>query len=69
MEAVKVTDGLIANFDNLLYRGKCAECGETLGWYADLDADGTGYSADCCGLIYYMGPQTYGCSVVKMEDY
>jgi hypothetical protein len=49
-------DEVEVGFIDALYRGKCGECGEGLGWEASFDADGTTYSAWCCEHLYRMTP-------------
>lgn len=44
-------------FNDALYKYKC-ECGDVVPWEANFDADGTTYSARCCGFFYYMAPST-----------
>jgi hypothetical protein len=38
---------------------RCPECGATVEWVVDLDADGTTYAARHCGEEFYMVPETY----------
>jgi microcystin degradation protein MlrC len=42
-----------------LENARCPECGATVEWVVDLDADGTTYAARHCGEEFYMVPETY----------
>lgn len=41
------------HISELLYESECPYCKYKLEFYADFDADGTSYRANCCGKTYY----------------
>jgi hypothetical protein len=50
-------------FQDALNESQCRECSAGLEYEAAFDADGTNYSAECCGLIYTLSPETVKASV------
>ena len=54
-------------FATALYKYKCVRCKGEYGleWEAIFDADSPGYNASCCGLDYYMKPETMTIIVTK----
>lgn len=67
MSVVKVGDTKqIVEFRDALYESECGDCGANLDWEASFDADGTTYSAECCGFDYHMYPS--GVSVSREKQ-
>jgi len=60
-----IDKGETLGFYDALYKAQCKTCKCELEWDANFDADGTTYYADCCGLDYYMKPESV---VVSVED-
>lgn len=53
---MKIKNEEILNFNDALYEAQCPICGGKIEWSANFDADGTDYSAECCGKSFYMVP-------------
>lgn len=53
---MKIKNEEILLFNDALYEAQCPICGEKIEWEANFDADGTNYSAECCGESFYMVP-------------
>lgn len=56
---VDIEDDEVVPFVEALENARCPECGATVEWLVDLDADGTTYKASHCGNDYYMVPHHY----------
>jgi len=56
---VDIEDDAVAPFVAALENARCPECGATVEWLVDLDADGTTYRAKHCSNEYYMVPHQY----------
>lgn len=54
---ITVQDKAEYALDLVLYNGAC-DCGQRLDWEAQFDADGTTYTAACCGFAYWIAPHT-----------
>jgi hypothetical protein len=68
MPPLRITDKLITLFSRALHYGVCKDCGETLDWEAEFDADGTNYFAYCCKQSYHMYPNTVSIEVEFEEE-
>jgi len=56
---VAIEDDAVVSFVEALENARCPECGATVEWQVNLDADGTTYMAKHCGNEYYMVPHHY----------
>ena len=65
---VEIEDDGVAPFVEALENARCRECGATVEWQVNLDADGTTYMAKHCGNEYYMVPHHYRFVVDEGED-
>ena len=60
--------GLVADFEDILYKGQCKFCEDKLGWEASFDADGTDYYAECCDTSYWFSPHTVMVGMSENDD-
>ncbi|WP_254546012.1 hypothetical protein [Halomarina pelagica] len=56
---VEIEDDAVVPFVEALEGSRCPECGATVEWTVNLDADGTTYRAQHCGNDYYLVPHHY----------
>ena len=56
---VDIEDDAVVPFVEGLESARCPECGATVQWIVNLDADGTTYKASHCGNDYYLVPHHY----------
>jgi hypothetical protein len=56
---VEIADDEAVPFVEALENARCPECGATVEWQVNLDADGTTYMARHCDEAFYMVPHTY----------
>lgn len=56
---VEIEDDAVVAFAEGLKNARCPDCGATVEWVVDLDADGTTYHARHCGTDYHMVPHSY----------
>ena len=63
-----VDTGTTLMFKEALYHAECQQCGDKLDLEALFDADGTDYVARCCGMTYWMKPETVRFEVELDEE-
>ena len=61
-ESMKVEHNVERDFGTALYESTCAVCDEGIEWECSFDADGSNYTAECCGKSYMLFP-----SKVRMD--